>query len=97
VGTGYFANLEATFGAYQCRDSAKDAKKYIEKYKRLEVAIDAFYNEPMQSRQTNAPSTSKLNQLFDTYKGEGFVGQDYVIVCGTPDIGLQTRMERISL
>lgn len=53
--------------------SVKDAKKYLEKNgKRLEVAIDAFYNDSASRRQetqTSPPSTSKLNQLFDAYKG----------------------------
>lgn len=58
----------STGADWHCR--TRDAKRYIDKYKRLEVAIDAFYNEGMQSRvaQTSAPSTSKLNQLFDQYK-----------------------------
>lgn len=53
--------------------SVKDAKKYLEKNgKRLEVAIDAFYNDSASRRQetqASPPSTSKLNQLFDAYKG----------------------------
>ena len=97
MGTGNLADRQATFGAYQYRDRAKDAKKYIEKYKRVEVAIDAFYNEPMQSRQTSAPSTSKLNQLFDTYKGQRAISSDYVVIYQLPDIRPQNRMERISL
>ncbi len=47
--------------------STKDARKYLTKYKRLDLAVDAFYNSP----PTPAPqaSTSKLNALFDKYKG----------------------------
>ena len=49
----------------------KDAKKYITKYRRLDLAVDAFYNSP----PTPAPqaSTSKLNALFDKYKGTSSV------------------------
>lgn len=52
--------------------SVKDAKKYLEKYnRRVEIAIDAFYNDPHMHRSshTSGPSTTKLNQLFDKYKG----------------------------
>ncbi|THG97915.1 hypothetical protein EW026_g4180 [Hermanssonia centrifuga] len=50
--------------------SQRDAKRYLEKHnKRVDLAIDAFYNEPVHPRQTTgAPSTSKLNLLFDNYK-----------------------------
>lgn len=53
----------------------KDAKRFIEKYKRVDIAIDAYYNDPTAlamsaRRQTESvPSTSKLNALFDKYKG----------------------------
>ena len=51
----------------------KDARKYLEQHgRRVDHAIDAFYNQPVQARREPAgPSTSKLNQLFDRYKGEG--------------------------
>lgn len=60
----------------------KDAKKYLEKFKRVDIAIDSFYNDPgmfsntatptaATSRRPEAPSTSKLNTLFDKYKGAG--------------------------
>jgi len=54
--------------------SSKEAKRFLEKYKKLEVAVDAFYNDPSAmaaaSRRNNeGPSTSKLSQLFDKYKG----------------------------
>jgi len=50
--------------------STKDAKRYLAEYKRVDFAVDAFYNEPVQARQapTPQPSTSKLNTLFDKYK-----------------------------
>ena len=54
----------------RCR--SKDARKYLERYnKRVDLAIDAFYNDPNSLRPSHSsgPSTSKLNQLFDTYKG----------------------------
>lgn len=55
--------------------SIKDAKKFLDRHKRLEVAIDAYYNDPTslsstarQQVNTSTPSTSKLNSLFDKYK-----------------------------
>ncbi|KAJ7726823.1 defective in Cullin neddylation protein 1 [Mycena maculata] len=55
--------------------SVKDAKKFLEKYKRVDVAVDAYYGDPnalaAAPSRTPAPpaaSTSKLNGLFDKYK-----------------------------
>ncbi|KAK7448478.1 Scaffold-type E3 ligase [Stygiomarasmius scandens] len=53
--------------------SSKEAKRFLEKYKKLEVAVDAFYNDPSAMaaatrRNNEGPSTSKLSQLFDKYK-----------------------------
>ncbi|KAJ7123697.1 Cullin binding-domain-containing protein [Mycena epipterygia] len=55
--------------------SVKDAKKFLDKYKRVDVAIDAYYGDPaaLASTPTRAPapaaaSSSKLNTLFDKYK-----------------------------
>jgi len=54
--------------------SVKDAKKFLEKYKRVDIAIDAYYNDPAAVAATTArpsapaASTSKLNTLFDKYK-----------------------------
>ncbi|KAI0697790.1 defective in Cullin neddylation protein 1 [Cytidiella melzeri] len=51
--------------------TARDARKYLDKYnRRVDVAIDAYYNDPNAHRpsQSSGSSTSKLNQLFDTYK-----------------------------
>ena len=51
---------------------ARDARRFLEQHQgRVDHAIDAFYNEPVRARREPAgPSTSKLNQLFDHYKGE---------------------------
>lgn len=74
-----------------CPRSTKEAKRFLAEYKRVDIAVDAYYNEPVQSRQASIPqpSTSKLNALFDTYKGEPPV----VIVGGTVvlNLGLRTR------
>jgi DCN1-like protein 1/2 len=50
--------------------STKDAKKLLDKYKRLDVAIDAYYGESSSASGTDkqAVSTAKLNSLFDKYK-----------------------------
>lgn len=56
----------------------KDARKYLEKYKRVDIAVDAYYGDPAaiasaSPQRTPGPpaaSTSKLNALFDKYKGE---------------------------
>ncbi|TFK36066.1 hypothetical protein BDQ12DRAFT_257920 [Crucibulum laeve] len=63
--------------------STKDAKKFLDKYKRVDVAIDAYYNDPnalaTMGRQTTSsqPSTSKLNALFDKYKDRD--GEDITV------------------
>ncbi|KAJ3557633.1 hypothetical protein NM688_g1365 [Phlebia brevispora] len=50
--------------------SQRDARRYLEQYnRRVDHAIDAFYNQPLSGRREPAgPSTSKLNQLFEVYK-----------------------------
>ncbi|KAJ6626013.1 defective in Cullin neddylation protein 1 [Mycena sp. CBHHK59/15] len=54
--------------------SVKDARKFLEKYKRVDVAVDAFYGDPAalaavaKQPPAAAASTSKLNALFDKYK-----------------------------
>ncbi|KAJ7613736.1 Cullin binding-domain-containing protein [Mycena polygramma] len=54
--------------------SVKDAKKFLEKYKRVDVAVDAYYGDPAAiassppPRAAPAASTSKLNAIFDKYK-----------------------------
>lgn len=90
-------HYQAAVSTDQYRSRTRDARKFIDKYKRLEIAIDAYYNEPMMSRQTqpSAPSTSKLNQVFDQYKGvPPHVRR--VRGCLTPIGDVQIRMERIS-
>ncbi|THH28757.1 hypothetical protein EUX98_g5417 [Antrodiella citrinella] len=59
--------------------STKDAKRFLAEYKRVDIAVDAFYNEPVQARQASIPqpSTSKLNALFDKYKEPG--GDDITV------------------
>jgi DCN1-like protein 1/2 len=50
-----------------CR-SQKDARRYLDKHqRRLDAAIDAYYQEG--GGRTTVASTSKLNALFDKYKG----------------------------
>jgi len=56
----------------------KDAVKFITKYKRVDIAIDAFYNDPTaiaaatqaksKSQQAAQVTLTKLNDLFDSYK-----------------------------
>ncbi|THH19153.1 hypothetical protein EW146_g1937 [Bondarzewia mesenterica] len=50
------------------------AKHYLDKYKRVDIAVDAYYNEGPSAAMLSArgrdgaPSTSKLASLFDKYK-----------------------------
>ncbi|KAL0952666.1 hypothetical protein HGRIS_006909 [Hohenbuehelia grisea] len=68
--------------------SVKDARRFIERHKRLDYAIDAYYNDPNafsavstpRRQEPAAPSTSKLNSLFDTYKDPD---SEYITVDGT--------------
>ncbi|KAF8154226.1 hypothetical protein B0H34DRAFT_82003 [Crassisporium funariophilum] len=55
--------------------STRDARKYLEAHKRVDIAVDAYYNNPnafpssgRRKGETSAPSTSKLTQLFEKYK-----------------------------
>jgi len=48
--------------------TTKDAKQYLDKYKRTDIAIDAYYKNPQTVRRADAPSTSKLTALFEKYK-----------------------------
>lgn len=57
-----------------CR--VRDAKRFLDKYKRVDAAMDAYYNDPTalnspskRPTESSAPSTSKLNALFEKYKG----------------------------
>lgn len=59
-------------GLRDCRP--KDAKKFLDKYKRVDAAIDSYYNDPNQfggasSRKTDSERVTKLNALFEKYKG----------------------------
>jgi DCN1-like protein 1/2 len=55
--------------------SPKDAKKFLDKYKRVDLAVDAYYTDPNQfgpsstSRKSDSERISRLNALFDKYKG----------------------------
>ncbi|KAJ3778431.1 defective in Cullin neddylation protein 1 [Lentinula raphanica] len=65
--------------------SYRDAKKFLEKYKRLDAAVDAYYSNPgafstPSKPQQAAPSTSKLNALFDGYKDPD---SDDITISGT--------------
>ncbi|KAF8624039.1 hypothetical protein AX15_006062 [Amanita polypyramis BW_CC] len=46
--------------------SSKVARRYLDKHKRLDAAIDAYYAETNKDRPQ--VSTSKLSALFETYK-----------------------------
>lgn len=53
--------------------SVKDAQKFLAKYKRVDVAVDAYYSDPQalaaSARRTEpAASTSKISELFERYK-----------------------------
>lgn len=50
--------------------SHRDARRFLDKYKRVDIAIDAYYNDPNAAAPPRpaAVSTTKLNQLFDQYK-----------------------------
>jgi hypothetical protein len=44
----------------------------MEKYKQLDVAVDAYYNDPRPAQPAGraaGPSTTKITQLFEKYKG----------------------------
>jgi len=54
----------------------RDARKFLETHKRLDVAMDAYYNNPHAFSNTGrrkgdsaAPSSSKILILFEKYKG----------------------------
>ncbi|KAJ4480892.1 defective in Cullin neddylation protein 1 [Lentinula aciculospora] len=68
VSDGEIASFCAVTGV-----SSKDARKFLEKHKRLDAAVDAYYSNPnafatLSKSQTSAPSTSKLDALFEGYK-----------------------------
>ena len=50
------------------------ARKFLEKYKRIDTAIDSYYNNPNQfggvsSRNSDSERATKLTALFEKYKG----------------------------
>ncbi|TBU31249.1 Cullin binding-domain-containing protein [Dichomitus squalens] len=57
------AQFSAVTGA-----SSKDARRYLTKFRRLDQALDAYYNDPHAGKPV--ASTSKLNALFDKYKDD---------------------------
>lgn len=66
-----------TFSLAFCRCvmfRTKDARKFMDKYKRLDAAMDAYYTDPSQfgggsSKRVETDRTTRLNSLFDKYKG----------------------------
>ncbi|KIY48533.1 DUF298-domain-containing protein [Fistulina hepatica ATCC 64428] len=68
--------------------SVRDAKKLLDKYRSVEAAIDVYYSNPpalsnSSPRRPPAPSTSKLNNLYDKYKG---TPGDHIGAQGTIDL-----------
>ncbi|KIJ26219.1 hypothetical protein M422DRAFT_236630, partial [Sphaerobolus stellatus SS14] len=70
----------------------KEATKFITKYGKADLAIDAYYNDPnaLASSSTAAArpppvSNTKLNTLFDKYKAPDATGtdQDIISIDGT--------------
>ncbi len=56
-----------------CDSRTKDAKQFLNKYKRLDAAVDAFYTDPDEfARSTpnkRGDTEKKLTALFERYKG----------------------------
>ncbi|KAF8550649.1 defective in Cullin neddylation protein 1 [Imleria badia] len=46
----------------------KEAKRYLDKYKRLDAAVDAYFQDSGNRRTESGASTSKLTTLFEKYK-----------------------------
>ncbi|KAL0569959.1 Scaffold-type E3 ligase [Marasmius crinis-equi] len=75
-------------------DSYRDAKRYLDKFKRVDVAVDAFYSgdlPPASTPKSNShqPSTSKLHSLFDKYKdsdGEDITAEGTIKFCTDLDV-----------
>lgn len=54
--------------------STKDAKRMLDRFKKLDAAVDAWYSGGHQSSTPSTPrpagpSTSKITELFERYKG----------------------------
>ncbi|KAL5525275.1 DCN1 [Sanghuangporus sanghuang] len=66
--------------------STKDARKFLEKYKRLDSAIDNYYNDPNQfgggggSKRAEADRSARLSAIFDKYKDPE---SDDILIDGT--------------
>jgi len=75
--------------------AAKEATKYIQKYGRADIAIDAYFNDPnalastaaspsQGRRESSAQSQGqKLNALFDRYRAAGGEEPDSISIDGT--------------
>ncbi|KAF8877763.1 hypothetical protein CPB85DRAFT_476917 [Mucidula mucida] len=72
--------------------SPKEAKKFLEKHKRLDVAVDAYFHESAGRRQSggaSSASSSKLTALFDKYKesdGEDISIDGTILLCQDLDV-----------
>jgi len=67
--------------------STRDARKFLETHKRLDIAIDAYYENPhafsnsgRRKGDSSAPSSHKILQLFERYKEPG---SDEITIDGT--------------
>jgi DCN1-like protein 1/2 len=52
--------------------SPENARRFLDKYKRLDAAVDEYYANPPPAQpqaRSAGPSTTKITQLFDKYKG----------------------------
>ncbi|KIO00075.1 hypothetical protein M404DRAFT_10275 [Pisolithus tinctorius Marx 270] len=69
--------------------STKEARRYLEKYKLLDAALDAYFTDGGRRRSETNLSTSSINGLFDKYKDPGSdeIGVDGTVrLCG--DLGV---------
>lgn len=70
--------------------SDTEAKRFLKKYKRVDAAIDAFYNDPspassssLSNSTSRAPSTAEITNLFNEYKDQEDTENDNITVDGT--------------
>ncbi|KAG5338793.1 hypothetical protein C0989_006220 [Termitomyces sp. Mn162] len=76
--------------------STRDARNFLEKYKRVDVAVDAYFNNPHEFNTPTrhqpapaAPSTSKLTTLFNSYKdpdGDEITVDGTIKLCGDLEV-----------
>ncbi|KAF8816905.1 hypothetical protein BYT27DRAFT_7205278 [Phlegmacium glaucopus] len=76
--------------------STRDARKFLETHKRLDVAMDAYYNNPhifsnsgRRKGDSAAPSSSKILTLFEKYKepeGEDIAIDGTIKLCADLDV-----------